>query len=479
MTEDIIKIYYETLPRNGKQIDWNRAINCSVKFQCMDIIGEFKILSLQKNGSKITYLNVQYNDSIFSIPYNSFLQSSIQKIFYPYTYKYTIGQHLVDEKRDFTIIEVKLKKEEKYNRYIKMYKYHCNKCLYNGIITESNLSKGIGCPCCGRTSRVVCKGINDIPTTDSWMIPYFQGGYQEAQLYSACSSKKIYPICPNCKRIKDKPMSIYTIKKCKSIGCKCSDGISYPEKFFISLLDQLNINYKWQLSKTDFDWCGKYKYDFYLIDYNYIVELHGEQHYRDANFPTNKKEQNKIDNIKQITACSYVDKYIIIDCRHSELNWIKTNIERSILADILNLQCVDFNKCEEFACKNVIKNVCEYYENNKPISTDELAHIYNLGRSTIIRYLNKGANIGWCTYNPKENMQIGVKAAYERNKKYVEVYKCDKFLKSYNSLQELERFSLSDFGEKLLASSVGYSYRNNKPYKGYTFKIYHNDSKTN
>lgn len=471
MSGEIIKIYYEELPKNGSQIDWNKAINCNVKFQCIDIVGEFKILSVDKDGKKIKNINVKYNDHIISIPYSSFLCNNIRKIFYPYKYRYKIGQHIKDKKRDLTITGVKLEKERKYNRYIKIYSYHCNKCSYDGSMNESNLSRA-GCPCCSNT--IVVPGINDICTTDPWMIKYFQGGEKEAKLYTSGSTKRIYPICPDCGRVKDKTVQIGTICKTHSIGCKCSDGVSYPEKFFISLLDQLNIKYIWQLSKNNFEWCEKYKYDFYLIDYNYIIELHGEQHYRTANFPTTKEKQNKIDKIKKDIGSRYVDKYIIIDCRYSDLNWIKNNIENSELSKILNFKNVNYNLCEEFACKNIIKEICTCYNKNKSISTNELSKIYKVDISTIIRYLHKGNNAGWCTYNAKENMLKGTKAAGESNKKYVEIYKNDNLINSYSSLQNMEEKSLNDLGIKLSASYAAQCYKNNKPYKGYTFKIYKN-----
>lgn len=38
--------------------------------------------------------------------------------------------------------------------------------------------------------------VNDIPTTSPWMIPYFQGGEEEAKKYKNQSHQKITPICP-------------------------------------------------------------------------------------------------------------------------------------------------------------------------------------------------------------------------------------------------------------------------------------------
>lgn len=71
-------------------------------------------------------------------------------------------------------------------------------------------------------------------------------------------------------------------------------------------------------------------------------------------------------------------------------------------------------------------------------------------------------------------MLKGTKAAGESNKKYVEIYKNNKLINSYNSLQEMEKRSLKDLCIKLSASYAAECYKNNKPYKGYTFKIYKN-----
>ena len=57
--------------------------------------------------------------------------------------------------------------------------------------------------------------------------------------YTYNSRQKIRPICPDCGRIKDKEMYIYSIYDNKSIGCSCSDGKSQIEKYMFSLLEQL------------------------------------------------------------------------------------------------------------------------------------------------------------------------------------------------------------------------------------------------
>ena len=173
---------------------------------------------------------------------------------------------------------------------------------------------GQGCPIC--SNHQVLKGYNDLWTTN----PEIAGmllNQDEGYLYTSGSKHKTDWNCLNCGNIiKDK--SINEVTKCGLSCNNCSDGISYPEKFMMSVLKQLNIEYKFQLTKTTFEWCGKYKYDFYLPNYNMIIETHGEQHYfNNGMFPVTVEEQKKIDKEKMSLAISNGVEYKAIDCRHS------------------------------------------------------------------------------------------------------------------------------------------------------------------
>lgn len=466
-----IEKHLEDLPhKNGKlkhKIDWKKSIGCSFRYIFNDDEDFVKILDY--DNKKGTFV-VEYKNSKYNVSHSSMVNSNLQNVFHLINFKYNIYENIKDDKRDITIIDNKVERSNS-NQLKKMYNCHCNRCNYEYWVIEGSINNGIGCPCCA--GKVVVAGVNDIPTTDPWMIPYFQGGKEEAKLYTSHSSKTIYPICPDCGRIKDKSMNIYTIKNTGSIGCKCSDGISYPEKFFMSILDQLNIRYKWQLNKKDFEWCGKYKYDFYLIDYNYIAEIHGEQHYRNCSFGKIYKEQIEIDNNKKNLAINNgINKYIEIDCRHSNIEWIVNSINSSILYDMFDFSSVDFNKCNEFATKNIIKTVCLYYENHKPILTKDLSKIFNIQKTTIISYLHKGDKLGWCNYDAKESHKYGSAYSGKNNTKKTDIYKDNVFIVSYNSLKDMEEKSLEDLGVKLLASSASRSFKENKLYKGYKIVVH-------
>lgn len=98
---------------------------------------------------------------------------------------------------------------------------------------------------------------------------------EDADLYQIGSARKLEWYCPNC----GNPVGLKSINKVVSRGipCKlCGDGVSKPEKIVQSAFRQSGIKYEMQ---KIFPWSGKKRYDFYLPDYNCIVEVNGSQHY--------------------------------------------------------------------------------------------------------------------------------------------------------------------------------------------------------
>ena len=147
-----------------------------------------------------------------------------------FKWKYEIGENIKDEKRDLLISDRYFIKN-KDNHTIKHYKYLCKKCGYNnGDMIENKILQGGGCSCC--YGRTVVEGINDSPSTAQWMVKYFQGGYEEAKLYTRCSHNKITPVCPECKRTHIKEVIINNLFHRHGYKCGyCMDGISFSEKF--------------------------------------------------------------------------------------------------------------------------------------------------------------------------------------------------------------------------------------------------------
>lgn len=357
----------------------------------------------------------------------------------------------------------------------KWYKLKCNICQCNDIqINKNNLEHGRGCPCCN--GKKVVEGINDIPTTSPWMIPYFQGGYAEAKKYTSGSSKKIYPICPICKRIKNIPMQINAIHRLHSIGCACGDGISYPEKFFMSVLNQLKISYIHQLSKSTFKWCDKYRYDFYLPDYNCIVETHGIQHYKENTLTERSLfEEKENDKLKRdIALKNAINNYIILDCRESSAKYIFNSIKQNNTLCFLlkNIDDIDIIQCEIDSAKNKVYEVSQIKNENPTYSTSDISKIVNLERSTVKKYLKIGNDIGICNYDAKKELtlrsiKVGKSSAYEINVIDANTYN---IIKTYKSAKYLSQNSIDDFGVYFGEEKARHAAKYNELYKGYIIK---------
>ena len=393
-------------------------------------------------------------------------------------WKYEIKQTFKDEKRDLTItdkeIRIKIKKDN-HNRNDKWYKYKCNKCGWTeGWMVENSLQRGCGCSCCVNRTSVL--GINTIWDTDRWMVA-LGVSEEDAKSHTPHSNNKIYVVCPDCGRIKDKSMVIKDICKRKSIGCNCSDKISYPNKFAYSLLEQLNEIYKFDHLENEYspDWIGQKRYDNYFI-YNgkeYILEMDGGWHTKDNNLSGQTKEESKDnDNKKDLKAKEHGIEVIRIDCKKSNLNYIKQNILSSKLSKIFNLSEIDWKQCEEFALSNFVKQACDLWSSGIH-NIKEITTIMKISRRTAVRYLKSGSKIKWCTYQEdtiKNNKHISEISKNLRSKQ-VEIFKNSKSLGLFPSCHDLDNNSKKLFGTKLDYSKISLVCRGIRPHhKGFTFK---------
>ena len=492
------KVFLDDLPKwesgaNKGRINWEKSINKKVHFIYKDIEGDLDILAYNKD---VKSLLIKYNNNQLNIMYGNFMKCKIGNLIGTKTlnFKIKIGTKFKDDKRDIIITDREYIKD-KNGRSRKYYKYTCNVCGWEeGWIPESsvlNKNNPQGCSCC--RGLTVVEKINDIPTVAPFLIPYFQGGYEEAKLYTKSSGKDICPICPDCGRIKDKPMKISTIYKNHSIGCVCNDNISFGEKFVYNELNQLGLNFEYH--KT-FDWskkvqvdnprlCGNKEYDFYF-EYNeegYIIEVHGSQHYENGfqSIKSNKKirtlkEEIENDNIKKELALKNgikEENYIVIDCRKSELEWIRDNdngILNSRLNEIFDLSLIDWLKCNEFTCTNLVKIVCELKRNNTESTTTDISKITKLSIDTVRVYLKRGNNI-WCKYDVKEELRTSASKNGIKSRKEVEVFKNKKSLGIFESLHYLEDNSLKLFGTKFTKGNMSKVCNGKQSeHKGFTFK---------
>jgi predicted DNA-binding protein YlxM (UPF0122 family) len=246
-----------------------------------------------------------------------------------------------------------------------------------------------GCPYCSGRYPIV--GETDLWTTNKIIagsLLHPEDGYRFTQF----SSKKVDFVCPNCGEILNRAISNVSQK---GLSCHiCGDGISYPNKFMASVLKQLNIDYIPEFQIDD----ANYRYDFYIPVYNLVIEMHGRQHYEDWNRKGISCEDVQLnDRLKFIFAVEHgVDKYVCIDARNSDINYISTGIKKSKLNDLFNLQDVDWKKCGYYASGSLVHSAASLW--NSGYSASEIAEELKVNISTIYNWLKKGTELNLCNW---------------------------------------------------------------------------------
>lgn len=156
---------------------------------------------------------------------------------------------------------------------------------------------------------------------------------------------------------------IYDIREVHITSCPmCSNRVSYPEKFIHNLLDQLNIFYE---VEKKFEWSGWKRYDIYIPSIDTIVEIHGLIHYEPSILCANRNRDNtKEENLQirqendmkkyKLAIKNNISKYIVIDARESNTDYIKLSTLRTELATLYNLSNINWIQCHEFAVKSTL-----------------------------------------------------------------------------------------------------------------------------
>lgn len=274
----------------------------------------------------------------------------------------------------------------------------CNSCGYIWNAVTRSLMK-VKCPCC--TNKTTVKGINDIATTHPDWVSFFKNKL-DSEKYTECSGKFVDTKCPNCGY--ERKMQISKIYAYGFKCANCSDGISYPNKIIRSVFQQLSENNQININDYRFEytsnWTLNYRYDVWFRtndNKEYLIEMDGRQHY--SNKDLNKLlRQQEIDKRKDELASQNGRFVIRIDCQKSDADYIISNIRKSNLYTIFNLNIIDTMKCHEFAKTNLIKQVVDYYNNNQGVDYKTIGKIFKIETGTIRHWIKQSSQYGLCEF---------------------------------------------------------------------------------
>lgn len=428
------KVFLDNLPTkkygNTFRIDWMKSIGSKIRFTYDDLDGEIEVVGF--NNKKI---NTLYGETEYWIGTNEFINGKIAYVINAKKSKspFRIGE-IYDKKNGKGKVKV-INIGRKNNKRSIIYK--CFDCGEINEVDECTVKDGFYCPVC--SNKKVVKGINDLATTNPEFLKYVVN-IEDAERLSIGSKKKVQCRCPLCGYEK---MISFDILHRQGFGCnRCSDGLSYPSKFITALLSQLNVTFK---TEYEDEWTNSRRYDYYIEDYKCIIEAHGLQHY-EGGFERaggkNLSQEQINDKYKQELAFSngYSDSnYVVLDCRKSNIDWIRNSVMNSKLPQILNFSDsdIDWLYCDKCANNSRIIEICKMWNSRLYKNTKEIAQKLEIHRSTVIRALNKGKVQNITDYDGNNELCVTLQQNSKIKRRRVYQYnKNGKLIKIWDSIAE-------------------------------------------
>lgn len=339
----------------------------------------------------------------------------------------------------------------------------------HGFFPQSPTShmSGVGCPYC---SGISTSDDNRLSIKRPDLLKYLVN-IDDGHNLSVSSNKKIYLKCPDCGKPTRNQVAVDKLSR-RGFSCAyCNDRISIPEKFCMNILMQLGIDFEPQ---KIFDWAKDKRYDIYLEKYGVVAEIHGMQHYRETNRGRTLEHEISNDLTKKKLAIENginENKYITIDCRYSEFEYLRENNIKA-LSQILCLDNIDWSLVWENSQASLLAKACDMWKNKdtNQCSVSSISKQFKVCKNTVLSWLNKGAKLGLCDYNGKINHKNILSDMHS-----IKVYQYDmdmNLIKIWKSATEIEKelgfpdstIKQHSSGKVKKKSYKGYIWLNEMPY---------------
>ena len=163
----------------------------------------------------------------------------------------------------------------------------------------------------------VNKGPLDKPTPENWLyqrtdLHKFVDNPEDLKNYHMGSGKTYEWKCPSCgKRFNKKILDVTQW----GMSCDlCSSGFSKNERLVSIILTKIKEGYVTQKEFSDCRIKQPLPFDFYLPQYNMVIETHGAQHYEEIKFYKTNEHTLKSDKIKKKYCKDNNIQYCEINC---------------------------------------------------------------------------------------------------------------------------------------------------------------------
>lgn len=338
-------------------------------------------------------------------------------------------------------------------------KLRCKKDGYEWYRSLEAFCRRPVCPMCNKdTTKDLIVGVNDLATVRPDLVKYFVNE-EEAHKYRAGSNAEAELICPNCG--KKKKLKICVLTGETGFKCPyCSDNISYSNKFLRSFMKQifepLNLEYDLEWSSK---WANRKRYDahFILNGKEYVVEVDGNYHVEENNlyFKIKKEDVNISDSKKTKMAEENGCIMIRIPFYKKEQDYIINNFKNSLFNELFDLNNIDWDLCFREAEVTILKELCDYFNQNITCSIKELGEKFKLSLNTVREYLKRGVKLGF------------IRDILDNSNGFiVTLVKDGKKIASFSSFSCLSNYSQQFLGVHLNRSNTRKAYESGKKYNG-------------
>lgn len=451
------------LPKDNRgMVSWKDSIGCQLPFTYGELEGVILIKDYKPEKSRAMIEVENYGEfEIFSGHLRDCKLGVLMDV-YSRKHRFEIGYKFGETLEVMEQVRVL----DHQNAYIKAYNCYCSKCNIFVEKLEGEVKKGERCPYC--TGNRTLEGTNDIATTNPELVKFFVNP-EDAKKYKKYSDKKVELKCIRCGCRKEARVGL--LYQLGGVSCPlCGDGISYPQKLMMAILSHFDIQVK---PEKSFSWSGDRRYDFYfkLNGEEVIIETNGMQHYEESprKGARTLKEEQENDWLKYQQATSNgINRYIVIDCRYSSLEFIKNNVLKSELAELFDLSVIDWEWCERQTLKSKVIEVCELW--NQGLSVKEISIKTEINYGVVRTYLQKGVKGGLIdNYTKEESLKrIGKELVVKEG----EIVYCPELNKTFKSLSVIQTYFRKVLKIPFDHSKVKAVCKGERDhYNGYTFQI--------
>ena len=157
---------------------------------------------------------------------------------------------------------------------------------------------------------------------------------------------------------------------------------------------------------------------------------------------------------------------IRIDSLESNVDYLKEQIANSYLSNLFNMEDVNWNKCDEYALNNLVKEISKYHTKHNNLSAFDISKIFHISDTTARKYLHIGNKYGWCNYDFTKYQKLKASKIAKNNKKAIVQFDLNmNIIKIWESISEASKklnisiSGISSCCSKKIKTSGGYIWR--------------------